>query len=153
MIDRDTPTKDNHKIPNIKSLLKHSSKSKSNLFYLGRVSIFNMNKIKYSFITGTRADFGKLKNLISLISQKNQVNIVVTGMHLLDEFGSTIIEIEKAFPGLIHKVEGQKYKENMALGFARFIKNFHEYLNEERPDVVVVHGDRFDALGGYYCIK
>ena len=37
LIDRDTPTKDNHKIPNnIKSLLKHSSKSKKQFILFGK---------------------------------------------------------------------------------------------------------------------
>ena len=43
-----------------------------------------MEKKKIIFLSGTRADFGKLKSLIS-ISQKSplfDVSIFVTGMHL-----------------------------------------------------------------------
>lgn len=105
--------------------------------------------MKIVFVTGTRADFGKLKPLISKIDvMPNQfsVSIVVTGMHLLDQFGFTAKEVQKVFPGKEVFLEGQRYQEEMTLGFARFTQNFTGYLEECRPDLVVVHGDRFDAL-------
>ena len=48
------------------------------------------------FITGTRADFGKLKPLIASSLDFFDVHIFVTGMHLLSVFGSTVTEVEKA---------------------------------------------------------
>ena len=48
------------------------------------------------FITGTRADFGKLKHLIRIVENDFDVHIFVTGMHLLSIFGSTYLEVEKA---------------------------------------------------------
>ena len=48
-------------------------------------------KKKIIFITGTRADYGKIKNIIkTLSSYKNfDIHIFVTGMHLLKKYGST----------------------------------------------------------------
>ena len=114
--------------------------------FLIRALIYNM---KCLFVTGTRADFGKMKNLISTMindSSRYSVKIVATGMHLLKEFGNTFVEIEDVFPGRVVSIEGQKYQENMSVGFSRFIGGFNSYLEVEKPDVVVVHGDRFDAL-------
>ena len=51
---------------------------------------------KISFLTGTRADFGKIYPIIHFLS-KNKFNIelIVTGMHLLKIYGYTINEIYK----------------------------------------------------------
>ena len=48
------------------------------------------------FLTGTRADFGKLKSLIHSAEENYHVDIFVTGMHMISTFGSTFIEVEKA---------------------------------------------------------
>ena len=45
------------------------------------------------FLTGTRADFGKLKPLISVCEK---YNIFATGMHMLDKYGMTCHEITKS---------------------------------------------------------
>ena len=53
---------------------------------------------KIVFLTGTRADFGKLKSLM-LISQNSSdfnTHIFVTGMHMNSTYGYTVDEIIKA---------------------------------------------------------
>ena len=52
---------------------------------------------KIVFITGTRADYGKIKSVIKMLDNSNtfDVYIYVTGMHLLEKYGSTYIEIQK----------------------------------------------------------
>ncbi len=56
-------------------------------------------KKKNLFVTSTRADFGKIKPLIKIVKKNNNftVNILVTGMHMLTEYGSTHTEIDKFF--------------------------------------------------------
>ena len=56
-------------------------------------------KKKILFVTGTRADFGKLKSLIKITkkSKKFSVYIIVTGMHMMHTFGDTHTEITKFF--------------------------------------------------------
>ena len=46
-------------------------------------------KKRITFLTGTRADFGKLLPLIREIktSRQYQVEVVATGMHLLADYG------------------------------------------------------------------
>ena len=55
-------------------------------------------KKKIVFITGTRADFGKIKNVIDeLINNNVDVKIFITGMHLDIKYGFTFNEIKKNF--------------------------------------------------------
>ena len=48
-------------------------------------------KKKIVFVTGTRADFGKLKSIILRLqsNSKFETLVFVTGMHLMKEFGLT----------------------------------------------------------------
>ena len=52
---------------------------------------------KIVFLTGTRADFGKIRSIIlSLIDTKKfKVDVFVTGMHLLEKYDYTYTEVEK----------------------------------------------------------
>ena len=54
-------------------------------------------KKKICFVTGTRAEYGLLYNLIKKFYNDKEINtkIIVTGMHLSNEFGSTYKEILK----------------------------------------------------------
>ena len=54
---------------------------------------------KLIFLTGTRADYGKIKPLIKTLNKykKYKIFILVTGMHLSKRYGSTYQEIEKDF--------------------------------------------------------
>ena len=53
---------------------------------------------KIVFLTGTRADFGKLKSLMSISqnSKNFEVHLFVTGMHMNSIYGFTVDEIVKA---------------------------------------------------------
>ena len=52
-------------------------------------------KKKIIFVTGTRADFGKIKSLIKRTQSNNQfeAKLFVTGMHLYKKYGYTYNEI------------------------------------------------------------
>jgi UDP-N-acetylglucosamine 2-epimerase (hydrolysing) len=54
-----------------------------------------MKKKKIIFVTGTRADYGKLKSIIVKL-QKNhkfQTHVFVTGMHNLKDYGKTYVHL------------------------------------------------------------
>ena len=53
-----------------------------------------MYKKKILFITGTRADFGKIKSIIKKFEKNFIVQLVVTGMHLQKKYGYTYNEIK-----------------------------------------------------------
>lgn len=106
-------------------------------------------KKKIIFVTSTRADFGKLKSLIKItkLSLKFKVKIVVTGMHLLKKFGSTYKEVVKLFKSNIIKFENQKSNDKLEIILYKTIKKFSEIVKNEKPDLIIIHGDRVDALG------
>ena len=105
---------------------------------------------KITFVTATRADFGKLKSLMK-ISQKSdayQVDIFVTGMHLDKRYGTTIKEIFKSNLDNIYQFANHNKDEviHMDRVLAKTINGFSEYLQNHKPDLVVLHGDRVEAL-------
>lgn len=104
------------------------------------------------FLTATRADFGKLKPLIEHVrdSRAFRYRIFVTGMHMLSRYGSTAREIEKAgFTGLFHHInQDGAVTSQMDLVLANTIQGLGHYVREFPPDLIVVHGDRLEALAG-----
>ena len=105
---------------------------------------------KIVFLTGTRADFGKLKSLIK-ITQENpnfDVQIFVTGMHLDDKYGFTVNEIYKSGFKNIYTFKNHVGAEFMDRTLAKTITGFSEYIATQKPDLIVVHGDRVEALAG-----
>lgn len=65
-------------------------------------------KKRIVFITGTRADYGKMKSLMQILDKDEQfeVFIFVCGMHLLKTFGNTYEEIVKDGYTNIHVAYG-----------------------------------------------
>ncbi len=105
---------------------------------------------KIVFLTGTRADFGKLKSLLRRlhISGGFQVYIFVTGMHMLSKYGSTYLEVEKFGCGKQYHYINQNDNDSMDTILAKTISGFSDYVKELQPDMIVVHGDRVEALAG-----
>jgi len=105
---------------------------------------------KIVFLTGTRADFGKLKSLINIIqkSKNFEVHIFATGMHLSNKYGYTVDEIVKCGYPNIFKFINQTAEELMDHTLARTITGFSDYVKEINPELIIIHGDRVEALAG-----
>ena len=108
-------------------------------------------KRKICFITGTRAEYGLLRQLIlstskdkSLISQ-----IIVTGSHLSRDHGLTYKEIEADGVVITNKVNlkikgdsSQEIINSMSEG----LKGFSKALSILKPDLVIILGDRYEIF-------
>ena len=109
-------------------------------------------KRKILFLTATRADFGKLKSLMRIVSdaEEFECSIFATGMHMLARYGSTIQEIYKSGFNHVHPYINQDGSVNsqMDLVLANTITGLGLYIRESQPDLLVVHGDRVEALAG-----
>ena len=107
-------------------------------------------KKKILFLTGTRADFGKIKSLISILeaNQEFEVFVFVTGMHLQKEYGYTLIEIERCNYKNVHTFENHTHETTMDLTLAKTIEGLSSYCKQVNPDMIVVHGDRVETLAG-----
>lgn len=105
-------------------------------------------KKKLLFITGTRADYGKIKSVIRrTINQGFNVKIFVTGMHLSKKFGETFHEIKKNFKkNNIFKFKNFKNNDDQDIILANTIYGFSKFLKKFNPDMVIVHGDRIESL-------
>ena len=114
---------------------------------------FNLKQdkqFKVMFLTGTRADFGKLKTLMLKLQDDDRfhVQIFVTGMHMLSKFGSTWDEVRKAGLLNIYKFINQNESDSMDQVLAKTVAGLSDYVKEMKPDMIVVHGDRVEALSG-----
>lgn len=107
---------------------------------------------KIIYITGTRADYGLMKRVLEKIDSHPDLDleIIATGMHLLEEFGHTIDEIEKdGFK--IHKILStfeRDDKMSMAFFIGDFIKKLSSKVEKIDPDFILLLGDRAEMLGG-----
>jgi len=112
----------------------------------------NRPKRKILFLTATRADFGKLKSLMRIVcdSQEFECSIFATGMHMLARYGSTVQEIYKSGFRNVHPYINQDGSVNsqMDLVLANTITGLGLHIRESKPDLLVVHGDRVEALAG-----
>lgn len=105
---------------------------------------------KIAFLTGTRADFGKIKSLFQILQDHKdfEAHIFVTGMHLIEKYGYTLYEIEKCRFKNIHEFSNETSEATMDLTLAKTIEGFSAYVKELQPNLIVVHGDRVEALAG-----
>ena len=105
---------------------------------------------KIVFLTGTRADFGKLKPLIHKLHRDNnfEIHIFVTGMHMQYKYGFTCDEVERAGFSNIYKYINQNDSDSMDHVLAKTISGLADYVKEISPDLLIVHGDRVEALAG-----
>lgn len=104
-----------------------------------------------TIVTGTRAEFGLLKPVISAFLKLNNVDlrIVATGMHLHEHFGFTYREIEQeGFP--IHKkidiITDIFTPVGILNNISITIKKFSEYFSNYKPDILVLLGDRYETF-------
>lgn len=102
------------------------------------------------FLTGTRADYGKIKSLMKKVDEndKFELNIFITGMHMLSKYGLTWKEIEKDGFKNIYKFINQQSISKMDITLSNTILGLSNYVQEMKPDLIVIHGDRLEALGG-----
>ncbi|CAN2169601.1 WecB UDP-N-acetylglucosamine 2-epimerase [Candidatus Nanopelagicaceae bacterium] len=108
------------------------------------------NKKRISFLTGTRADYGKIKSLLSILNddRKYQVDVLVTGMHLLPKYGETVSQVMLDGLGQIHLLPNQSSEQAMEVSLAKTIEQLSNFIQNNMPDLLVVHGDRIEALAG-----
>lgn len=108
-------------------------------------------KRKICVITGTRAEYGLLRWVMQGIKDDPDLTlqIIATGMHLSPEFGLTYREIERDGFRIDRKVE-MLTSSDTPVGIAKSMGlgliGFADALNELRPDLIVVLGDRFEIF-------
>jgi GDP/UDP-N,N'-diacetylbacillosamine 2-epimerase (hydrolysing) len=106
---------------------------------------------KICVITGTRAEYGLMRWVMQGIKDDPELTlqIIATGMHLSPEFGLTYRAIENDGFQIDRKVE-MLTSSDTSVGIAKSMGlgliGFADALNELRPDLMVVLGDRFEIF-------
>lgn len=106
---------------------------------------------KIAVFTGTRADYGLLYWLLKDIQENATLTLqlIVSGSHLSPEFGNTFEQIERDGFSIDEKVE-MLLSSNSAVGTAKSVGlgiiGYAEALDRLKPDVLVILGDRSEAL-------
>lgn len=105
---------------------------------------------KILFITGTRADYGKIKTLLKAIEEDDgfELFVFVSGMHLIEKFGNTYKEVLKDGYRNVFVDFSQANRGIMSYDLGNVICDLTGYVRQVLPDMIVVHGDRVDALAG-----
>ena len=102
-------------------------------------------------VTGSRAEYGLLRWVMQGIKDDLSLclQIIATGMHLSPEFGLTYREIEDDGFRIDRKVE-LLLSSDTSVGITKSIGlgmiGFADALNELKPDLLVMLGDRFELL-------
>jgi len=108
---------------------------------------------RVAVVTGTRAEYGLLTSTLDAMERHPRLTpqLVVTGIHLLRAFGYTIQDIERdgrRIAGRIPMQKGDDDPLDQARGLARGIRGMAEFLEGAETDIVVVLGDRVEAMAG-----
>jgi UDP-N-acetylglucosamine 2-epimerase (hydrolysing) len=109
---------------------------------------------KILFITGTRADFGKIKEIIKQAPKVHSTHVFVTGMHLQTKHGSTWHEVrEFAETGLgqVHPFPNHTDGDLIPQVLSKTLEALTTCILDIQPDLVVVHGDRIESLASAAC--
>jgi UDP-N-acetylglucosamine 2-epimerase (non-hydrolysing)/GDP/UDP-N,N'-diacetylbacillosamine 2-epimerase (hydrolysing) len=110
-----------------------------------------MRKILY--VSGTRADYGPARRVLQALHADPEVDLslVVTGMHLDALHGETWREVEAdGFP-IAEKVYARLAGDTtatMAGSIGLMLYGFAQTFERQRPDLVLVLGDRGEMLAG-----
>lgn len=108
--------------------------------------------IKIDIVTTTRAEYGLMRPLIKRMSGDVEIDVklLVTGTHLSEKYGYTYSEIQKdnfcatvQIPILGNSLGAEFVSETMANAIVAFTK----YLSKNKPDFILVDGDRYETLG------
>ncbi|MBC5768395.1 UDP-N-acetylglucosamine 2-epimerase [Ramlibacter albus] len=105
------------------------------------------------YLTGTRADFGLMEATLrqTAATPGVQVQVIATGMHLSAVHGRTIDEVRASGLDVLAEIPldmDTRTGSSMSLGIAECLRGVTEVLDRERPDALLLLGDRGEMLAG-----
>lgn len=108
---------------------------------------------RIAVVTGTRAEYGLLHSTMEAIDRHRtlKLQVVVAGMHLLRKFGTTVNQVVRdgwCVDARVKMQAGDGHPLDAAEGLARGVAGIGRFLEQGKTDVVVVLGDRIEAMAG-----
>jgi UDP-hydrolysing UDP-N-acetyl-D-glucosamine 2-epimerase len=107
-------------------------------------------KKRVIYVSGTRADFNLMTKPLLELRKNVDLIIIATGMHLSQEWGYSIEEIEK-YGFNVRRVEIDLNNINlseMIKSLGQSIIRIAKVIDEIKPDLILIEGDRGEALAG-----
>ncbi len=106
---------------------------------------------KICVVTATRAEYGLLKPLMSLIQDSDnlQLQIIATGAHLSPEFGLTYKQIESDGFKIDEKIEillSADTPSSIVKTMGMAMIGMADVFSRLKPDLLVILGDRYEML-------
>ncbi len=106
---------------------------------------------RIAVVTGSRADYGLLKGVLTRLQKMDDVDlqVIVCGMHLLPKFGETWRTVEADGFAIAAKIGvelSDDRAETVARGTGIGVVGFAEALPRLAPELLVVLGDRYEIL-------
>ncbi|KAM8940986.1 bifunctional UDP-N-acetylglucosamine 2-epimerase/N-acetylmannosamine kinase isoform 3-T3 [Lycaon pictus] len=109
-------------------------------------------KLRVCVATCNRADYSKLAPIMFGIKMEPEffeLDVVVLGSHLIDDYGNTYRMIEQDDFDIntrLHTIVRGEDEAAMVESVGLALVKLPDVLNRLKPDIMIVHGDRFDAL-------
>lgn len=106
---------------------------------------------KICVVTGTRAEYGIFYPVLEAIKTSSDLELylIVTGMHLMKEFGYTVKEIEEDGVSIYQRIEIAQIEDTgkaMANSVGKAVTELANCFDRLQPDIVVILGDRGEML-------
>uniref|UniRef100_A0A3Q2ZB17 Glucosamine (UDP-N-acetyl)-2-epimerase/N-acetylmannosamine kinase n=1 Tax=Hippocampus comes TaxID=109280 RepID=A0A3Q2ZB17_HIPCM len=109
-------------------------------------------ELRVCVATCNRADYSKLAPIMFGIKSHPddfELDVVVLGSHLIDDYGNTFRMIEQDdfdISSKLHTIVRGEDEAAMVESVGLALVKLPDVLQRLRPDLVIIHGDRFDAL-------
>lgn len=107
---------------------------------------------KVIYVTGSRAEYGVMRNLLQLINVTPgfDLSLIITGMHTSKKHGNTIQEILQDKLTIRATINQKPITTvaDMARSLGELICEITDILEEDKPDIILLAGDRNEALAG-----
>lgn len=110
-----------------------------------------MKRYKVAYATGSRADYGIVKNYLKLLDDDKEIafSLLVTGSHLENKFGHSIdiikqdgFKIELEVPLNIENSNNANVIHSMAIA----LDSFGKYFEQHDFDLIIILGDRYEMM-------
>ena len=113
---------------------------------MGPGCVTNQNVYRVAVVTGSRAEFGLLERILTLLDRSAwcQLVLLAAGMHLVERLGRTVGEVEEKFAvaARVPMDPPEDSRKGMAWAVADGLRGFADELEHLRPDLLLVLGDR-----------
>ena len=109
------------------------------------------SKKKICFVTGSRSEYGLLRNIIIPLKKEKTISskLIVTGSHLLKQYGNTSNEILRDKIKIFKKIKISKKNDNpgeITKVSSQIINGLTNIFKRYKPDLIVILGDRYEIF-------